>query len=77
MHGRGSWYSEIKRWNVDHFSFGMGRNYCLGARLARLEIQHAVGTLVRRLPGMRLAAQQLEYKPQLHLHGLAKLPVVW
>jgi cytochrome P450 len=68
---------DFTRENVDHYSFGMGRNYCLGARLARLEIQHAVGTLVRRLPGLRLVEEELEYKPQLHLHGLARLPVAW
>ncbi len=33
----------------DHFSFGMGANFCLGASLARLEIQHAVLSLVQRL----------------------------
>ncbi|MBW2425669.1 MAG: cytochrome P450 [Deltaproteobacteria bacterium] len=68
---------DFTRENVDHYSFGMGRNYCLGARLARLEIQHSVGTLVQRLPGLRLVEEELEYKPQLHLHGLARLPVAW
>ena len=47
------------------------------ASLARLETQRASGTLVRRLPGLRLATEVLEYKPQLHLHGLATLPVAW
>lgn len=61
----------------DHYSFGMGPNFCLGASLARLEIQHAVGTLVRRLPGLRLVDEPIEYKPQLHLHGLARLRVAW
>ena len=68
---------DLARREIDHYSFGMGANFCLGASLARLEIQHAVGTIVRRLPGMELACDELEYKPQLHLHGLKRLPVRW
>lgn len=68
---------DIERANVAHFSFGMGEHYCLGASLARLEIQRAVSTLATRLPGLRLATENPEYKPQLHLHGLVSLPVTW
>jgi hypothetical protein len=68
---------DLSREGIDHYSFGMGANFCLGASLARLEIQHAVGTLVRRLPGMELACEEPPYKPQLHLHGLIELPVRW
>jgi len=68
---------DFERVPNDHFSFGMGANYCLGASLARLEIACAVGALVARLPGLRLAAQTIEYKPQLHLHGLARLQIEW
>lgn len=68
---------DLERSHIDHHSFGMGAHYCLGAALARLEIQQAVATLARRLPGLRLASDELVYKPQLHLHGLATLPVAW
>ncbi len=68
---------DLTRRDIDHYSFGMGAHYCLGASLARLEIQHAVGTLARRLPGLRLATDEPEYKTQLHLHGLVSLPVAW
>ncbi|MBK7951546.1 MAG: cytochrome P450 [Deltaproteobacteria bacterium] len=68
---------DFERTNRDHFSFGMGPNYCLGASLARLEIEHAVLSLIRRLPDLRLADEAIEYKPQLHLHGLARLRVAW
>ena len=40
-------------------------------------VQQAIGTLFRRLPDLRLESEEIEYKPQLHLHGLARLPVVW
>lgn len=68
---------DFERTARDHFSFGMGPNYCLGASLARLEIEHAVLSLIRRLPGLRLVDEAIEYKPQLHLHGLARLRVAW
>jgi len=68
---------DLTRSGIDHYSFGMGAHYCLGASLARLEIQHAIGTLARRLPGLRLATDEPEYKTQLHLHGLVSLPVRW
>jgi cytochrome P450 len=68
---------DLTREGIDHYSFGMGAHYCLGASLARLEIQHAIGTLVRRLPGLRLTTEEPEYKTQLHLHGLVSLPVAW
>ncbi|MFO0690353.1 MAG: cytochrome P450 [Myxococcota bacterium] len=68
---------DFERTAQDHFSFGMGPNYCLGASLARLEIECAVRTLLERLPGLRLVEREIEYKPQLHLHGLARLRVAW
>jgi cytochrome P450 len=68
---------DLRRENVEHYSFGMGSHYCLGARLARLEIEQAMSTLARRLPGLRLETDEPEYKTQLHLHGLASLPVSW
>jgi len=68
---------DLSRKDVEHYSFGMGAHYCLGAKLARLEIQQAMGTLARRLPSLRLETDEPEYKTQLHLHGLACLPVSW
>jgi cytochrome P450 len=68
---------DLERPDIDHHSFGMGAHYCLGAALARLELEQAIGVLVRRLPGLQLATDRLVYKPQLHLHGLATLPVAW
>ena len=68
---------DLRRKDVSHYSFGMGAHYCLGASLARLEVQHAIGTLARRFPNLRLASAKPEYKTQLHLHGLESLPVAW
>ncbi|MFI6389807.1 cytochrome P450 [Nonomuraea sp. NPDC050547] len=41
-----------------HLAFGLGHRHCLGAALARAEAKVAVGTLARRFPRMRLAADQ-------------------
>lgn len=43
---------DITRPDNRHHSFGVGAYHCLGASLARAEIQIAVGSLVSRLPGL-------------------------
>ena len=58
-----------------HMSFGGGFHSCLGAHLARLEGQVAITTLVRRFPGVELAAATLQWNGRIVLRGLAKLPV--
>lgn len=45
---------DIARRGPPHWSFGGGEHLCLGAHLARLEAQVAIGTLVRRLDGLEL-----------------------
>lgn len=58
-----------------HVSFGSGSHYCLGASLARLEAQVAIGSLVRRVPDLALASDELTYNGRLTLRGLAELPL--
>lgn len=67
---------DLERADIDHHSFGMGAHFCLGASLARLELRHAFGALARELPGLHLTGEPV-YKGQLHIHGLASLPVAW
>jgi cytochrome P450 PksS len=68
---------EITREPNKHLAFGLGAHYCLGAALARLEGQLAIGTLLRRAPGLRLAVEPaaLRWRSGLVLRGLRALPV--
>jgi cytochrome P450 PksS len=60
-----------------HLTFAFGKHFCLGNQLARQEGQIAIGALVRRFPGMRLAVSRdrLQYKPVQALRGFRTLPV--
>jgi cytochrome P450 len=57
-------------------SFGAGIHFCIGAPLARIELQVALATLFKRLPGVRLAAQP-SYSNVYHFHGLERLDLSW
>jgi cytochrome P450 len=65
---------DITRTDNHHIAFGGGAHFCLGAHLARMEAQAAIGTLVRRLDGLSLASDQLEWGRSL-FRVLGKLPV--
>ena len=55
-------------------SFGAGVHFCVGAPLARMELQIALPILFDRLPGLRLS-QPPEYGNTYHFHGLTRLMV--
>ncbi|MBW2313868.1 MAG: cytochrome P450 [Deltaproteobacteria bacterium] len=58
-----------------HLSFGHGAHFCLGAPLARLEAQLAIGALARRWPGMKLEVDEPPMRPGFVLRGRTRLPV--
>ncbi|MFF2552265.1 cytochrome P450 [Nocardia sp. NPDC058058] len=62
-----------------HFTFGYGVRYCIGAPLARIELQTAFGQLVSRFPEMRLAVDKetLIMRDDVFTGGLRTLPVRW
>lgn len=59
-----------------NLSFGAGIHFCLGAPLARMELQIALATLFRRLPHLRLA-QEPRIADTFHFHGYERLDLVW
>ncbi len=58
-----------------HVSFGAGIHFCVGAPLARLEMEVALQVLFDRLPKMKLSAKPI-YKDAYHFHGLDELKIV-
>lgn len=68
---------DITRKDNPHIAFSHGIHYCLGAPLARVEAQIALTTLLRRLPKLRLASDELEWRETVTLRGLKALPVVF
>ncbi|MDG9715507.1 cytochrome P450 [Streptomyces sp. DH24] len=62
-----------------HVAFGHGRHKCLGQHLVRVEMELAYRILFDRLPTLRLACpvEELPYKDDGVLYGLAALPVRW
>jgi cytochrome P450 len=60
-----------------HMTFGSGIHHCLGAHLARAELQEALTLIARRLPDLALAGP-VEWKPETFgIWGPARLPVRW
>ena len=62
-----------------HLAFGKGIHYCIGASLARLEGEVALGSFLERFPRVRLAAPlaELEWRSGFMIRGLSRLPVSW
>ena len=67
---------DINRQKNPHVSFGAGIHYCLGAPLARLELQTSLPILFERLPDLQLV-EQPQYQNSYHFHGLETLQVAW
>jgi len=70
---------DITRGRRDHLTFGYGRHLCLGADIARVELEITYRTLFTRLPGLRLAVprEDLVFRQGGLVYGLQELPVTW
>ena len=60
-----------------HLAFGWGPHFCFGAPLGRIEAQIAFETLLTRLPELELGGGPLQWRANLKLRGLEKLPIRW
>ncbi|MFG2226692.1 cytochrome P450 [Streptomyces sp. NPDC048644] len=67
---------DLSRAGNQHLGFGHGVHHCLGAQLARLELQEALGALISRFPGLHLAGD-ITWKTEMLVRGPRVMPVGW
>ena len=70
---------DIRRDNArTHLAFGKGIHFCLGAPLARMQARIVLELLCKRLPSLRLVADQvLTFPPNISFRGPEHLWVEW
>lgn len=70
---------DLHRQTSGHLAFGHGVHQCLGQPLARIELRIILGTLLRRLPGLRLAVDPSEvpFRQYSQVNSVTRLPVTW
>jgi pimeloyl-[acyl-carrier protein] synthase len=67
----------LDRKDNKHVAFGWSSHFCFGAPLARMEAQISFETLLRRLPNLKLATNELTWRTNSGLRGLTALPVTF
>lgn len=68
---------DLQRKPNRHLAFGYGVHYCLGAALALIEAQAAIGRLLQRLPDLVLSSEALEWHDSINFRFLSSLPVLF
>jgi len=61
----------------DHLAFGLGKHFCLGYHLARLEVQTAIHALFDRLPNLRLDPREECWIQGVSFRSPNRLPVLF
>ncbi len=65
----------LDRASAPHVSFGGGIHFCLGAPLARIEARTAIPELLKRVPNLAFATDDLDWRKTFPFRGLRSLPV--
>jgi len=68
---------DLTRREPYHLSFAGGIHTCLGAPLARAEVQIAISTLLKRMQRLELASEDLEWEESSTIRALKALPVTF
>jgi cytochrome P450 len=70
---------DLRREDNAHVTFADGIHQCLGQPLARLEMEVAIGTILRRMPNLSLAVpvSELQFRDFERAYGVYHLPLVW
>jgi cytochrome P450 len=70
---------DLTRQEATQLGFGYGPHHCIGAQLARMELQVALRTLLTRLPGLRFAtsAEDVEWKTKMVVRGPQRMLLSW
>ncbi|MEU0647710.1 cytochrome P450 [Streptomyces umbrinus] len=70
---------DLARREAPHIGFGHGAHHCLGAPLARMELQVTLHTLLTRLPGLRFAdsPDDVVWKSGVSTRGPERMPITW
>jgi cytochrome P450 len=66
---------DVGRADNPHLGFGAGIHFCVGAPLARVELQSSLATVLRRFPGLELA-ETPQRRPEFVIRGVRSLPVL-
>ena len=65
---------DVERDPNPHLAFGFGPHFCLGASLARLELNVMFGEVLRRLPDLRLSGE-IPFRHSNFITGAESMPV--
>jgi cytochrome P450 len=68
---------DIGRTPNRHDAFSFGIHFCVGAPLGRAEAAIAIGTVLRRLPNLKLVSPTPQWRPTMNNRGLQTLPVTF
>ncbi|NET52398.1 MAG: cytochrome P450 [Merismopedia sp. SIO2A8] len=68
----------INRQGIKHLAYGYGAHYCIGARLARLQIQQLFTSMINRFPNLRLSPDHPPERDHysVSFSGFKTLPII-